>query len=185
MLVLETEETRLCDSCDKEKPKRLVHRSRDTGKLVCTACYVSDLAPRVECASCGRFAPVAKWLEDGSGICKRCYAESPERMEECAKCSNERPVGKRQPDGSALCYPCDHGIRRLENTARRNRERKANYDRNRDDPHNVRRSGQEWTTEEMDLITAPDRSSDRKLSSRLGRSVQAIQVKRVGLKAAV
>jgi hypothetical protein len=39
-------------------------------------------------------------------------------------------------------------------------------------------SGKEWTTAELEAITAPDRPSDRELAKELGRSVQAIQVAR-------
>lgn len=42
----------------------------------------------------------------------------------------------------------------------------------------ARNNGKEWTTAELDAITAADRPSDRVLAARLGRSMQAIQVKR-------
>jgi hypothetical protein len=47
-----------------------------------------------------------------------------------------------------------------------------------------RRSRRRWTTDEERQITAPDRPSDRELAKQLGRSVQAIQVKRTEMKRA-
>lgn len=42
----------------------------------------------------------------------------------------------------------------------------------------ARNSGSEWSSVEMAAIVATDRLSDRELSRKLGRSIQAIQVRR-------
>lgn len=65
----------------------------------------------------------------------------------------------------------------------RNRQRQRYYDVNRADPRNTRNSRDEWTLVDMNAITAPDKPSDRELSAKLGRSMKAIQVKRVKIKA--
>lgn len=56
------------------------------------------------------------------------------------------------------------------------RLRKENYARGR---INCYRRRAPWSNEEDLRITAPDRPSDRELALELGRSVQAIQVRRV------
>jgi hypothetical protein len=56
---------------------------------------------------------------------------------------------------------------------RRNASRKANYDQTRVDlPYRF------WGAEEDKAIMAADRPSDRELSAKLERSVQAIQIRR-------
>ena len=190
MTVLITEETCLCDSCGKEKPKRLVQRSRETGKLRCTACRErarrEDLSLQETCASCGEFALIVRRKDDRTGDCQGCYQSGRGQIEEtCGRCNRLRIIVMRKPDGTGWCRACRTSEWRQSNRSAWNRSRQKYRDRNRDDPHNVRRSGQEWTTEEMDLITAPDRPSDRRLSSRLGRTISAIQIKRSKHKATV
>lgn len=53
--------------------------------------------------------------------------------------------------------------------------RKENYARGRINCHRRRAP---WTNEEDNRITAPDRPKDRTLALELGRSVQAIQIRR-------
>lgn len=54
-------------------------------------------------------------------------------------------------------------------------ERKKNYEKGRKFDKNTRAS---WTSEHEGMITAADRLPDRELAKNLGRSVQAIQVRR-------
>lgn len=56
----------------------------------------------------------------------------------------------------------------------RNAQRKMNYGKGRKSDKN---RGQEWTIEDMNLLTNSGKT-DRELSVAIGRSVQAIQVKR-------
>lgn len=67
---------------------------------------------------------------------------------------------------------------RLANPKTRNRQRKTHYAKTRD----AANRGQEWTNAEMEAITADDRPADKILSGNLGRSVQAIQVKRAKIR---
>ena len=57
----------------------------------------------------------------------------------------------------------------------RNEEKKRNYAKTR---RNATNSNLSWTGEEIKMIFSPNRPSDREMSAILGRSVQAIQVKR-------
>ncbi|MFA7254216.1 MAG: hypothetical protein WC107_06735 [Patescibacteria group bacterium] len=61
---------------------------------------------------------------------------------------------------------------------RRNALRKANY---RSTVKNARNSHKPWEPEEDSAIIAANRPRDRELSALIGRSVQAIQVRRTKL----
>lgn len=52
------------------------------------------------------------------------------------------------------------------------------YAKHREAPENQLNRRKWWTADEVALITAPNRPSDPILAKQLGRSVQAIQVKR-------
>lgn len=56
----------------------------------------------------------------------------------------------------------------------RNRHRKNNYQKTREGAYNAR---QEWTVDEMEMILSSS-LCDREISKIIGRSVQAIQMKR-------
>lgn len=60
--------------------------------------------------------------------------------------------------------------------------KKMYYKRHRDSPQNFVNSYCRWTSAEINIITDPHRKSDSFLAKYLGRSVQAIQVKRAFLK---
>ena len=64
---------------------------------------------------------------------------------------------------------------RLRHTAYRNKERKKYYAQFRKGAFN---EGKRWEDEDIDEIIMTEGCSDRILSTRLGRSVQAIQGKR-------
>ena len=68
---------------------------------------------------------------------------------------------------------------RFRHPKERHTDKKRYYNR-----HNKNRinSRAEWTLSEMALIVAPDRPLDRILSQKLGRSVEAVQIKRCRLK---
>ena len=69
---------------------------------------------------------------------------------------------------------------RLKHTAYRNEERKTYYAKHRT-LETTRNEGQRWSKEEITLIMDANRPSDPELAKQLGRSVQAIQVKRTKL----
>jgi hypothetical protein len=64
---------------------------------------------------------------------------------------------------------------RLRNPDKRNKGKKINYSKTR---KNAKNTGRPWGDHEVRRIFSTDRPSDRELSVELGRSVQAIQVKR-------
>ena len=68
---------------------------------------------------------------------------------------------------------------RLQNPEASRREKLRYY---RQFQENNRRRLRPWTEEEMKLITARRRPSDRELSEKMGRSVQAIQQKRLDMR---
>lgn len=64
---------------------------------------------------------------------------------------------------------------RLKYTDRRNKHRKTNYLKGRE--HNTN-SWKRWTDEEKEIIKSNSSKTDRELAEEIGRSVQAIQMKR-------
>lgn len=71
---------------------------------------------------------------------------------------------------------------RLHNPNKRYEGKQRYYEKHREHPENRRNAGQEWTLSEMALITAPERPVDSVLAKKLGRSVEAIQLKRSSMK---
>jgi len=66
------------------------------------------------------------------------------------------------------------------------RQKARYYENNRNRKNCSRRSRQEWSAEEIDLIMMkPERRVDQELSEKMGRSVQAIQLKRSVLRKAL
>lgn len=61
---------------------------------------------------------------------------------------------------------------------KRNEQRKKNYNQTRDSAYSAK---QRWSNEEITLITSST-LSDREISKKIGRSVQAIQIKRNRIK---
>jgi hypothetical protein len=74
-------------------------------------------------------------------------------------------------------YAC-HKAWRLKNPKKRNAERKKYYDKHRDNPQNSRRSKKRWSKGEIERIISFDLSVDAIIAKEIGRSVEAIQVKR-------
>jgi hypothetical protein len=68
---------------------------------------------------------------------------------------------------------------RREHPQERNRQRSEYYRRFQNGDEYSRHAGKVWATEEIALIITPDRPSDPILARKLGRSVQAIQNKRL------
>lgn len=71
---------------------------------------------------------------------------------------------------------------REENPEKRKAEKKKYYKKNREHPKNQRMSGTFWTEEDLFLIISTKKESDAIIARIIGRSVQAIQVKRSKLK---
>jgi hypothetical protein len=85
----------------------------------------------------------------------------------------EGSVGLDAPGGFTMTdYGYTKGWRR-KNPEKWQRQKTRYYRRSR-----TGSKRKEWTEEALDLITAEDRPSDQALSKRIGRSVEAIQVKR-------
>ena len=63
---------------------------------------------------------------------------------------------------------------RLTHRKGRNQQRRKNYQKTA----GAENSKSEWTAKDEDLITASNRPHDMVLAQKLGRSVQAIQIKR-------
>lgn len=74
-------------------------------------------------------------------------------------------------------------IWRIHHSKKRNEGKKRYYAKHREDPQNRANSGQEWTLLEIERVTASDRPADSILAKQIGRSVEAIQIKRSQLRA--
>lgn len=68
---------------------------------------------------------------------------------------------------------------RLHNPQKRNAGKKEYYKKHREARENLMNSRQRWTLFDIERITAPVCPSDSVLAKEIGRSVQAIQAKRV------
>jgi hypothetical protein len=91
----------ICDVC--HRAKRFVSKNRQLKKLVCPACYVRTLRPRLPCVRCGRIG--VPTLREGEGaICKNCY-QVKIAIDTCARCTRLRPVYRRY-GAEAICEPC-------------------------------------------------------------------------------
>lgn len=67
---------------------------------------------------------------------------------------------------------------RIRHPKKRYESKKRYYRRHRNNPQNRKNSGQEWTPSELKRITARVRPPDSVLARKIGRSVEAVQVKR-------
>lgn len=67
---------------------------------------------------------------------------------------------------------------RYRHPAKRQAGKGRYYQKHRDTLENSRNARRWWTAPEIALITAPNRPPDSVLAKQLGRSVQAIQIKR-------
>jgi hypothetical protein len=67
---------------------------------------------------------------------------------------------------------------RLKHPKERYSQKKRYYRKHRETPKNLANGGQEWTLAQIKLITAPERSPDAIIAKEIGKSVQAIHIKR-------
>jgi len=137
------EPMQICECCDKQKPKRNVHRNRVTRKLTCSAC--SEKKYRIKRPEVYKLA-VENW-----------------RL--------------RNPEKHKKSY----GAWYKKNPRKRYEIRRQYYHSVFFDPINTRNARQQWTLKDENFITDPDRPDDRTLSAQIGRSLSAIQIRRVRL----
>lgn len=71
---------------------------------------------------------------------------------------------------------------RIHYPEKRSKEKGRYYKKHRENPLCQMNAGQEWTMKEDALITAPDKPFDTTLARQIGRSVEAIQLRRHRLK---
>ena len=87
-----------------------------------------------------------------------------------------RSCHKKQSEGERYKANKKWGLKYPEKRDTQKRRYYAQFKKNNRNRHQL------WTTGDLDLITAEDRSSDRVLSEKLGRTVNAIQGMRALLK---
>lgn len=141
----------VCSICGEEKEGVKMYQKIRLIKIrVCRSCYHSVLQPKKSCSVCGKNLITAGYVDE-KPFCTACW---------------KRISGK--------LYSSNKRWRRR-NPGAWNDSKKRNYERGAVNTENEKRR---YAPEELERIIASDRPCDRQLAIELGRSVQALQVKR-------